>query len=89
MGPSVAGLDQTIVMTTHDLPYAHEPALRERAVILDGSAHHGRRLRPTRSSATPAYSRRTTPTTGPTPSLWTIISKALPVIHEALVDPMG
>ncbi len=33
-GELLAGLDQTIVMTTHDLPYAHE--LCERAVILDG-----------------------------------------------------
>ncbi len=33
-GELLAGLDQTILMTTHDLPYAHE--LCERAVILDG-----------------------------------------------------
>lgn len=33
-GELLAGLTQTIVMTTHDLPYAHE--LCGRAVILDG-----------------------------------------------------
>ena len=32
-GELLAGLDQTIIMTTHDLPYAHE--LCERAVVLD------------------------------------------------------
>lgn len=33
-GELVAGLNQTIIMTTHDLPYAHE--ICERAVVLDG-----------------------------------------------------
>lgn len=33
-GELLAGLEQTIIMTTHDLPYAHE--LCGRAVILDG-----------------------------------------------------
>lgn len=33
-GELLAGLNQTIIMTTHDLPYAHE--LCERAVVLDG-----------------------------------------------------
>ncbi len=33
-GELLSGLDQTIIMTTHDLPYAHE--LCERAVVLDG-----------------------------------------------------
>jgi cobalt/nickel transport system ATP-binding protein len=33
-GELLAGLDQTLIMTTHDLPYAHE--LCRRAVVLDG-----------------------------------------------------
>jgi cobalt/nickel transport system ATP-binding protein len=33
-GEILAGLSQTIVMVTHDLPYAHE--ICERAVIMDG-----------------------------------------------------
>ena len=33
-GELLSRLDQTIIMTTHDLPYAHE--ICERAVVLDG-----------------------------------------------------